>query len=1150
MSMLRATFLSSVAHSRHNRAVFPLLLTTLFALSTYPSAHAQAVSGPLVVVPVIRTTAGNGNIGDSGDGYAATSAALDSPNGVAVDPAGNIYDADSDSVRMVAASHGTILGQNVTAGNIYTVAGDGSSGYSGDGGAATSAETNTVSVATDSAGNLYIADFNNNRIRVVAASTGTLFGQSVTAGDIYTVAGNGTAGYSGDGGAATSAELSGPTGVAVDSAGNLYIADASNNRVRVVAASTQTLWGQSMTANNIYTIAGVGGAGGFAGDGGAATNAKLAYPSNLAFDNWGNLYITDFNNSCIRMIAGSTRTFWGQNMTANDIYTITGITGAPGYNGDGITATTAEVNQPSGVAVDSSGNLYIADKGNNRIRVVVASTGMLWGQNVTANDIYTVVGNGTGGYNGDGIEATNSELWLPSGVAFDSTGNLYVADSNNNRIRVVSPGTVMPTTAVGETAATQNVYVELTQASAISSISVPKAMNGAQEFTVGTVTGCTLGTTSNPINTVCTVPITFNPQYPGPRTGALTFYSSGTTILGTVGLTGIGTGPQIVFPSNSIVFPVGSKFGEPYGIEVDTYGDVFVADYGNKAVYEVMAGTGGASAGTVNANSTVNTVGSGFYDPYGVAVDPLGDVLVADNDTNTLYEIMAGTGGAANGTVNANSTVTKIGTFAYPDSLAVDGHGNVFIAGGTVEEILAGTGGAANGTVNANSTVQTLNSAHFGSPYGIAVDTTGDVFVSDTVTGAVYEILAGTGGAAAGTVNANSTVTMIGSGFMTPEGVAVDVAGDVFVGDFGKKTVYEIMSGTGGAAIGTVNVSSTINKIGSGMSAPSGVALNAAGDVFVTDNGKQTVDEIALSTPPVITFASTAVGNTSSDSPQTVMVQNIGNAPLVFSALAATTNFNLNGTNTTCSATTSLNIGAACDLGVEFLPTAVGALTGTVNITDNSLNAAAAMQTISLSGTGTTPPPPPPAPSVAISFSAATVTVSAPGQSATDTITLTPSGGYAGTVTLACSGLPSEAACAFSPASVTFSASSSAEQTVTLTVTTTAAVAALRPYAPLNNHSNPMPMLAGAFWLPGLLAAGAGLRKKRTSANASRLLHLLVLLVLLAGAGMMTACGGSSSVHPTPATNPGTPTGSSKVTVTITGTGSLSQSATFTLAVQ
>jgi sugar lactone lactonase YvrE len=192
-------------------------------------------------------------------------------------------------------------------------------GFSGDGGPATSAELYfPQGVAVDGAGNLVIADTTNGRIRVVAASTGTFYSQAMTAGHIYTVAGDGTEGFSGDGGPATSAELGLPRSVAVDGAGNLVIADTTNGRIRVVAASIGTFYGQPMTAGDIYTVAG-DGTEGFSGDGGPATSAGLHGPDGVAVDGAGNLVIADTFNQRVRVVAGSTGTFYGQPMTAGDI---------------------------------------------------------------------------------------------------------------------------------------------------------------------------------------------------------------------------------------------------------------------------------------------------------------------------------------------------------------------------------------------------------------------------------------------------------------------------------------------------------------------------------------------------------------------------------------------------------------------------------------------------------------------------------------------------------------------------------------------------------------------------------------------------------------------------------------------------------------
>jgi len=332
---------------------------------------------------IITTTAGNGTQGYTGDAGPATGAGLDYPIGVAVDASGNLYIADAGNNRVCKVDR---------AGIITTVAGNGAQGYTGDGGPAVLAKLDyPMNVALDASGNLYIADDGNNRIRRVDR-----------AGIITTVAGNGTQGYSSEG-FATGAELEQPTGVAVDSAGNLYIADNQNFCIRRVD-----------NRGIITTVAG-NGTQGYGGDGGPAADAELNYPAGVAVDSAGNFYIADARNNRIRRV------------DAGGIITTVAGNGIQGYGGDGGLATSAELNYPAGVAFDASGNLYIADNGNNRIRRVD-----------TGGVITTVAGNGIQGYGGDGGPATGAELNYPAGVALDASGNLYIADIKNNRIRKVA----------------------------------------------------------------------------------------------------------------------------------------------------------------------------------------------------------------------------------------------------------------------------------------------------------------------------------------------------------------------------------------------------------------------------------------------------------------------------------------------------------------------------------------------------------------------------------------------------------------------------------------------------------------------------------------------------------------------------------------
>jgi uncharacterized protein (TIGR03437 family) len=339
----------------------------------------------------INTIVGNGTAGFGGDGAAATSAELNFPTGLAVDSTGNLYIADSlnHRIRKVAGS------------NISTIAGNGVLSYSGDGGAATNAQLNTPqAVAADASGNIYIADTANNVVRKVTA-----------AGAISTIAGNGTAGFGGDGGAATSAQLNGPQGIVVDPAGNIYISDTQNARVRKI------------TGNTISTVAGNGTAG-FGGDNGAATSAQLNIPIGLALDAANNLYIADFSNNRIRKVSGGA------------ITTVAG-SGLAGYSGDGGAPVNAQLTTPAGVAVDASGNLYIGDTGNNAVRMV------------SGGIITTVAGTGLAGYSGDNGQATSAMVGNPTCVTVDSSGSLYVTDGSARVRKVYSTGFIVTIAGTG-----------------------------------------------------------------------------------------------------------------------------------------------------------------------------------------------------------------------------------------------------------------------------------------------------------------------------------------------------------------------------------------------------------------------------------------------------------------------------------------------------------------------------------------------------------------------------------------------------------------------------------------------------------------------------------------------------------------------------
>jgi RHS repeat-associated protein len=403
--------------------------------------------------------AGSGvTLEEDGNGGPATAAGLNDPDGVTADSMSNVYVADSQNNRVqeIAASSHTQFGIAMTAGDTYTVAGDalGSSGTSGDGGRATSAELFLpIGVAVDAAGDLYIADTGNNRVQEVSAASG----------DISTIAGSaaGTNGSSGDGGPATSGLLDNPWTLAFDPAGNLYIADEFNNRIQEIPAATGPQRGTAMTAGDVYTIAGSATAAtGSSGDGGPATAALLASSYGVAVDAAGNVFISDAGNNRIQEVATTSGKRFGQQMTAGDIYTIAGsATGVSGMSGDGGPATKALLDDPIGIAADTSGDLYISDSVNNRVQELAAVSGTQWSTSMTAGDIYTVAGSATGATGaalGDGGPATGALLNSPLDVSVDPSGSIYIIDATSNRLREVTatstgsfpenptPGTTVP----------------------------------------------------------------------------------------------------------------------------------------------------------------------------------------------------------------------------------------------------------------------------------------------------------------------------------------------------------------------------------------------------------------------------------------------------------------------------------------------------------------------------------------------------------------------------------------------------------------------------------------------------------------------------------------------------------------------------------
>lgn len=337
---------------------------------------------------VINTIAGNGTPGSSGDGFLATTAQLGNPRSVCVDASGNTYIADfgANVIRKINSSTGIIT----------TVAGNGSAGYSGDGNLAINASFSfPTSICVDPLGNLYISDVGNNRIRKVN-----------TSGIVTTIAGTGAAGYSGDGGAASSAKINGATGLFFSNSGYILFADKNNNRVRKIL----------LPSGIISTIAGNGTAG-FSGDNGSQLAAQLNAPNGVCEDQTGTIYIADLGNNRIRNI----------DFSQNKIFTYAGI-GSVGNTGDGGPALFAKFNSVNSVSVDESNNIYIADNVNHSIRKI----------DYNSKIISRFAGNYTSGYSGDGLSASNAQLNAPCFAYSDIGSNIFICDAGNYVVRKIN----------------------------------------------------------------------------------------------------------------------------------------------------------------------------------------------------------------------------------------------------------------------------------------------------------------------------------------------------------------------------------------------------------------------------------------------------------------------------------------------------------------------------------------------------------------------------------------------------------------------------------------------------------------------------------------------------------------------------------------
>lgn len=650
--------------------------------------------------------AGTGRYGSSGDGGPALNAQLAYPDGLAVDGAGNVYvtDRDANVIRRISA-----------AGVISTFAGTGTRGFSGDAGPALNAQLNgPTGLTLDSTGALYVADTGNSSIRRIA-----------TDGSIVTVAGTGGRDFDGDGGPATKAVLNGPEGIAVDLAGNFYIADTFNNRIRKVS-----------TDGIITTFAGDGFPGG-SGDDGPAEKATLFLPTDVAVDRAGTLYIADLGASRIRIVAkgiissvagkaveqlatdglpalsvrlsgptgvavDSSGTFYfaegsigsGSGLTSGDfkiwkvgpngiLITVAG-TGHNSLAGDGGLAVKAQINTPSGIAFDSAGNLYFADTGNQRIRKIS-----------TNGTISTVAGNGIMGFAGDGGPATQAVLNQPVGVAVDSEGHIFIADSANNRIReVLSDGTIGTFAGNGNAA-----FFGDGTAPIFAAIHAPRglAFDPAGNLYIADTQDHRVRKI-NPDNTIVTVAGNGQPGFSGdggPAINAalnlpssIAFDSAGNLYIAdqannrirkvsTNGTISTVAGTDTVFTGDGGPAAI-ALISHPQGVAVDRAGNLYISETGENRIRKVTTdGIISTLAGTGNccySNDGGPANQASLNQPWGVAVDPAGNVYIGDSGNNAIRLVQPVPTGAKQGAILSGASFLP-GAIAPGQVVAITGTG-------------------------------------------------------------------------------------------------------------------------------------------------------------------------------------------------------------------------------------------------------------------------------------------------------------------------------------------------------------------------------------------------------------------------------------------------------------------------------------------